>query len=147
MVRLSSMMSFRQHCCCWELVITCWFSSSIWNTKIPAVLQGSRTRRRTPRNVSVLFLTCLLSLPVYWTTVPRLYGLSPQWTRTDISFLVEFDLGQRQGQLLLQCWLCPQAGIVRNWFPMERERMWGCLANRRPFLTVFLFQSGRNNLV
>lgn len=31
-VRLSPVTSFRQHCCCSELVITCWFSPSIWNT-------------------------------------------------------------------------------------------------------------------
>lgn len=44
MVRLSSMMSFRQNCCCWELVTTCWFSPSIWNTvKDHAYHEGDMT--------------------------------------------------------------------------------------------------------
>lgn len=80
------------------------------------------THGRTPRKVSVLFLTSFFSPPVYWTIVPRLYDLSPQWTRIGISFLVEFDLDQWKGQLLLQCWFCPQVGTVRNWFPMERKK-------------------------
>lgn len=75
-------------------------------------------------------LAFLPSPPVCWTTVPLLCDLSPWWTHTDISFLVEPCLGQQKGQQSLQCWVCPQAGSVRSWFPIERKRMWSHLLDR-----------------
>ena len=100
---------------------------------------------RAPENrVNFLFLNFLPSLPVCWTTLPHLCGLSPWWTHIDISFLVEPGLGQQKGHWSLQCWVCPQAGSVRNWFPMERKECEVTWWIDAPL--VFLFQSNSDNL-
>jgi hypothetical protein len=133
MVRLSSMISFWQSCCCWELVSTCWLSSSIWNTKTTGILEGKMTDQRNCRNVSAYCFQLFYPPPVCWTIVPVLYGLSPWWTHTDISFLVESGLGQQKVQQLLQCWVCSQVGTVKNWHPMAKEkRLCSYLVNRWP---------------
>lgn len=136
-VRLSSMISFWQHCCCWELVTTCWFSSSIWNTVkyFMDIMKGNNTWIKGPLEMQhqvigfdfSILSTCVLN---HCSTSLRFVSMMDSyrhlifcriWFRSTEGAAVTSMLS------LSPSWLCKELISYG-----KKKRVWSQLVNRWP---------------